>query len=111
MFDSGGTTEKSVDFSPPTSPRRRPVGRHIGGLDPSANLAGNGDSEKALVDEWLKFASSMQVGKRQTTKRQSAEGEGGGGRMGAETCDRFGEKKQDGTEASSLLLNLPPMGV
>eukprot|EP00752_Nemacystus_decipiens_P005650 g5113.t1 len=35
--------------------------RHIGGLDPSANLAGSGDSEKALVDEWLKYASSMKA--------------------------------------------------
>ncbi len=46
-----------VVFAPPPG-----FGRHIGGLDPSANLAGSGDAEKALVDEWLQFASKMQVG-------------------------------------------------
>lgn len=61
----------------PALPPPRPVDRHIGGLDPSANLAGSGDSEKALVDEWLKFASSMQVrrGERQTANSQRG-GEG-----------------------------------
>lgn len=68
MFESGGTP-LSDRLIPPPTPR---PDRHIGGLDPSANLAGSGDSEKALVDDWLKYASSMQVGRvRLCTKSQS----------------------------------------
>ncbi|CAN0010404.1 unnamed protein product [Pylaiella littoralis] len=36
--------------------------RHIGGLDTSASsIAGSGDAEKALVEEWIQFASTMQA--------------------------------------------------
>lgn len=39
------------------------IRRHIGGLDTSASsIAGSGDAEKALVEEWIQFASTMQVG-------------------------------------------------
>lgn len=43
------------------TPNRPFLRRHIGGLNPSALLAGDGDAERGLVDEWLKFASTMQV--------------------------------------------------
>lgn len=55
--------------------------RHIGGLDTSASsIAGSGDAEKALVEEWLQFASSMKVGQEREGEmetRRALEGERG----------------------------------